>query len=361
MSGLERRTPSRSANFLRFGRATVLTATAALTMAGCRQDMHDEPKFVPLRSSGFFPDGRSARAQVEGTVARSQGDRDSYFNTGIKDGKEGDGLPFKITPEILERGQERFNIYCTPCHSRVGNGQGILFQRGYYQPANLNTDRLRQAPAGHFFNVITHGFGAMPEYRAELSPADRWAVVAYIRALQLSQFAKREDAGGAPIRSLEAVAEGEGLPASFAGSNWGRTVSAIPVIPNVARPPVSSTSQGAGNSATGANQQGTGSALASAKAPAGNKTSALAAPSGNPAAGKKIYTDNCQMCHQPNRQGLPPVIPSLVGIVDRLGPPHIRQTVTNGVPTANPPMPSFGAKLSSSDIDNLIAYLKTKP
>ena len=343
-------------------RGWVLSAAAgALMLGGCRQDMHDQPKYIPLRSSRFYADGRSARGQVEGTVARSQGDADSYFNTGMQDGKEGEAFPFKVTPQILERGQERFNIYCTPCHSRTGNGQGILFQRGYYQPANFHSDRLRQAPVGHFFNVITHGLGPMPEYRMELAPADRWAVIAYIRALQLSQYAKREDAAGHPVRSLPEVATEEGLPASFAGPDWGRPVFPVPEIPSVARPRINSTSQpsppGDANTAAAPG----GKPALGMKAPAGGNAPAAAARAGNAAAGKKLYVNNCQMCHQPTRQGLPPVIPSLVGIVGRVGAPHIRQTVTNGVPTGNPPMPSFAGKLSPADIDNLIAFLKTKP
>jgi len=140
---------------------------------GCRQDMHDQPKFLPLRGSSLFADGRSARNQVPGTVARSQGEVNSYFLTGLVDGKEGDGLPIPVTPTLLARGQERYNVYCSPCHSRVGNGEGMIVQRGYYQAANFHSDRLRRAPLGHFVNVIVNGYGAMPTYAAAVKPMDR--------------------------------------------------------------------------------------------------------------------------------------------------------------------------------------------
>ena len=161
--------------------------TATLALAGCRQDMQDQPKFVPQRGTTFFADGRSVRPQVENTVARNQLNEDSYFYTGIQDGKEGDGLPIPLTEATMERGQERFNIYCAPCHSRVGNGVGMIVQRGYRPAGNYQTDRLRNAPLGHFFAVMTNGYGPMPDYSAQLTPADRWAVAAYIRALQVSQ------------------------------------------------------------------------------------------------------------------------------------------------------------------------------
>src|ERR1700722_3106718 len=154
-------------------------------LAGCRQDMQDEPKFFPQRGTSFYADGRSVRPQVENTVARNQLHDDSYFYTGLVNGKEGDGLPFAVTPELLARGQERYNVYCTPCHSRVGNGGGMIVQRGYSPAGDLTGDRLSAAPLGHYFNVMSNGYGSMPDYAAQLTPADRWAVAAYLRALQL--------------------------------------------------------------------------------------------------------------------------------------------------------------------------------
>ncbi|HEY4355369.1 MAG TPA: cytochrome c [Acidobacteriaceae bacterium] len=185
---------------------------ATLVLAGCRQDMHDQPKFFPQRGTTLFEDGRSARPQVENTVARNQLHEDAYFFTGMQDGKEGDGLPFALTPAVMERGQERFNIYCTPCHSRVGNGAGMIVQRGYRPAGNFHTDRLRAAPLGHFFAVMTNGYGAMPDYAAQLTPEDRWAITAYIRALQLSQNAKQGDvAPGQNVQDLSEIQKNTGL------------------------------------------------------------------------------------------------------------------------------------------------------
>ncbi|HEV2646572.1 MAG TPA: cytochrome c [Acidobacteriaceae bacterium] len=213
-------------------RAAALCAFAAAgLLAGCRQDMHDQPKFIPQRGTEFYADGRSARPQVENTVARGQLHEDTYFYTGLQNGKEGDALPFPATMDVLERGQERYNIYCTPCHSRVGNGAGMIVQRGYRPAGNFHTPRLMSAPLGHFFNVITNGYGAMPSY-GTLAATDRWAIVAYIRALQLSQAAKPGDAAaGAQVDSLSDVAERQGLPANF-GSDWGLPATAAYGTPN---------------------------------------------------------------------------------------------------------------------------------
>jgi hypothetical protein len=200
-----------------------------LVLAGCRQDMHNQPKFVPQRGTAFFADGRSARPQVENTVGRDQLHEDSYFYTGLQGGKEGDGLPIDLTPAVLERGQERFNIYCTPCHSRVGNGNGMIVSRGYKPAGNFHSDRLREAPLGHFFSVMTNGYGAMPDYSAQLTPEDRWAVAAYIRALQLSQNAKPSDvpAGEHPV-DLHEIAKTQGMLPSFA-DNWANDLPATAV------------------------------------------------------------------------------------------------------------------------------------
>jgi mono/diheme cytochrome c family protein len=194
--------------------------------------MHDQPKFFPQRGTTLYADGRSVRPQVDNTVAREQLHQDSYFYTGMADGKEGDGLPFPVTREVLERGQERYNIYCTPCHSRVGNGEGMIVQRGYAKAGNFHTARLEAAPLGHFFHVITNGYGAMPEYAAQVSPVDRWAIAAYIRALQLSQNATQADvASGAHVEQLSQVAEREGLPAGFL-KEWSVPATAATGTPN---------------------------------------------------------------------------------------------------------------------------------
>jgi hypothetical protein len=161
---------------------------ALLALAGCRQDMHDQPRFKPLAKSDFYADLRSARPPVEGTVARGQLHEDTYFYTGKVGENPGDYMPFPVTQEVLQRGRERFDIYCTPCHSRLGDGNGMVVQRGFQHPPSYHTDRLRKAPLGYFFMVMTEGFGAMPDYAEQVPPRDRWCIVAYIRALQLSQI-----------------------------------------------------------------------------------------------------------------------------------------------------------------------------
>jgi mono/diheme cytochrome c family protein len=166
---------------------------AVLTLAGCRQDMQDQPRFKPLAESDFYTDLRSARPPVEGTVARGQLHEDSYLYTGKFGNNPGDYLPFPVTDDVLARGRERFNIYCAPCHSRTGDGNGMIVQRGFRAPPSYHTERLRKAPLGYFFDVITNGFGAMSEYASQISPRDRWCIVAYIRALQLSQEATMND------------------------------------------------------------------------------------------------------------------------------------------------------------------------
>jgi mono/diheme cytochrome c family protein len=205
---------------------------AMLVLAGCRADMQDQPKFIPQRGTDFFTDGRSARPQVENTVARGQLRQDAYFYTGLDAGKEGNTMPFPVTMAVLERGQERYNVYCTPCHSRVGNGEGMIVQRGYRPAGNFHTERLMNAPLGHFFNVMTHGYGAMPEYASQVAPQDRWAIAAYIKALQLSQDAKPSDAApGAKVESLKDLAAAEGLDANFVGE-WAMPRTAVYGTPN---------------------------------------------------------------------------------------------------------------------------------
>jgi mono/diheme cytochrome c family protein len=165
-----------------------LLALIAIT-AGCRLDMHLQPYYRPLAKSDFFADDRSARLPVEGTVARGDLREDTYFYTGKIDGNPGDYMPFPVTAEVLARGRERYNITCTPCHGRVGDGKGFIPTRGFRQPPSFHIDRLRKAPIGYLFDVDTNGFGVMPDYAAQVTPRDRWCIAAYIRALQLSQNA----------------------------------------------------------------------------------------------------------------------------------------------------------------------------
>jgi mono/diheme cytochrome c family protein len=155
--------------------------------------MHNQPKYIPLRDSNFFPNGSSARPIVDDTVARGTLQDDSAFFTGKEGGTVVDTLPVALTKDLLDRGEQRYNIYCSPCHDRSGGGRGMIVRRGYKQPPSYHIDRLRQAPIGHFFDVMSNGFGAMPDYRAQVQPRDRWAIAAYIRALQLSQNAKESD------------------------------------------------------------------------------------------------------------------------------------------------------------------------
>ena len=194
---------------------------------GCRQDMHNQPKFIPQRGTDFYADGRSARPQVENTVARTQLHEDAYFYTGMLGGKEGDTMPFPATMQVLAKGQERYNIYCTPCHSRVGNGAGMIVDRGYHPAGNFHTARLLHAPLGHFFNVISNGYGAMPDYASQVTVEDRWAIVAYVRALQLSQNATEADvAGGSHVEPLTDIEQREGFAPAFA-TQWGLPETAV--------------------------------------------------------------------------------------------------------------------------------------
>ena len=178
-------------------RARPLLALAIAVLAGpniaCRRDMQDQPKYIPLRPSDFFADGRSARPLPEGTVARGELRADKVFFTGKVGDQFVDRIPFPVTRAVLDRGQERFNIYCTPCHGRLGNGLGMIVRRGLKRPPSYHIDRLRQIPIGYFYDVITNGFGAMQDYAAQVAPRDRWAIAAYIRVLQYSQQASIND------------------------------------------------------------------------------------------------------------------------------------------------------------------------
>jgi mono/diheme cytochrome c family protein len=155
--------------------------------------MHDQPKYRPLRASAFFENTSSARPLVDGTIARGTLQTDTAFFTGKNGAMLVSELPFPVTQAVLDRGQERFNIYCTPCHDATGSGNGLVVQRGYPKPQTYHSDKLRQIEAGYFFDVMTNGFGRMPDYRAQITPRDRWNIVAYIRALQLSQHAAASD------------------------------------------------------------------------------------------------------------------------------------------------------------------------
>jgi hypothetical protein len=153
-------------------------------LSGCEQDMYDQPKYKPFEAAPIFPNHQSALVPVEGTVAR-----DSDL------APRAESLPLPLTQALLDRGRERFDIYCAPCHGRLGDGEGMIVQRGFPHPPSYHSDRLRIAPDSHFYDAITNGFGRMYSYASRVSPQDRWAIVAYIRALQLSQHATRQDLG----------------------------------------------------------------------------------------------------------------------------------------------------------------------
>jgi mono/diheme cytochrome c family protein len=154
--------------------------------------MHNQPKYKPFAQTAFFGDERSARPAIADTVARGQLHLDEARYTGKINGKDVTAIPIQITKEDVRRGQDRFTIYCTPCHGRLGDGQGMLVQRGLRQPPSYHDPRLVSAPIGHFFDVMTNGYGAMYPYASRVAVDDRWRIAAYIRALQLSQNAPPE-------------------------------------------------------------------------------------------------------------------------------------------------------------------------
>jgi mono/diheme cytochrome c family protein len=155
--------------------------------------MYDQPRLEPLEESSFFDDGRASRPLVEGTIPYRSPAEDDAFHTGKKDGQLVEDIPMQVDATLLQRGRQRFDIYCSVCHARTGDGTGMIVQRGFRQPPTFHSDRLRGAPVGHFFDVMTQGFGAMPSYAAQVPPADRWAIAAYVRALQWSQYATLND------------------------------------------------------------------------------------------------------------------------------------------------------------------------
>jgi cbb3-type cytochrome c oxidase subunit III len=175
---------------------------AGFGIVACQQKMADQPRYEPLQKSEFFDDQRASRPLVEGTVARGHLDADEQLYSGKIGGEPAKTFPFPIDRQVLLRGQERFDIFCSPCHDRVGTGQGMIVRRGYRPPPSLHIERLRAAPPGHFFDVISHGFGAMPDYAGQIPPYDRWAIAAYIRALQLSQNAAIGDVPAPERRAL---------------------------------------------------------------------------------------------------------------------------------------------------------------
>lgn len=175
------------------GRARVALLVAALAGGACRQDMHDQPKYTALEASTFFADGRSARLPLEGTVARGQLRDDAHLYEGLVEETPAASFPFPVDEAVMARGQDMFNAFCAPCHGLTGAGNGMVVQRGFTAPPPLSADYLRGMPPGYFFAVITNGIGAMPDHASQIRPADRWAIVAYLQALQLSAGATLDD------------------------------------------------------------------------------------------------------------------------------------------------------------------------
>ena len=194
-----------------------MAVAASLALAGCRvpQKMADQPQYDPLEKSAFFPDGASSRPLVEGTVPspRAEGTLaqvgpgpNELFDAGREGGQFSDDFPLPLTPELMARGRDRFDIYCSMCHGRVGEGNGMIVARGYKRPPSFHSDALRSRKNGYIFDVISNGFGVMPAYRTMIPAADRWAIVAYVRALQVSQNATTADVPIAERASLDAPA-----------------------------------------------------------------------------------------------------------------------------------------------------------
>lgn len=195
---------------------------SAFAVSGCDLSMRDQPRYDPLQQSKFFEDGRAARPLVEGTVPRGALKDNDFYYTGKVDGADSTELPFPATESVLRRGQERYNIYCAVCHDQRGLGQGMVVQRGFKQPPSFHIDRLRSAPPGYFFNVMTQGFGAMSDYAAQITPHDRWAIAAYLKALQLSQNADLADLNDEDKQKLASLKE---TPVSTPGNTHANHAS----------------------------------------------------------------------------------------------------------------------------------------
>jgi hypothetical protein len=186
----------------------LLGAVAALLAAGCarRMDMYDQPKYKGLRASNFFADGKSARELVKGTVPRGALREDAHYYRGVVDDTTlARTFPMPVTRDMLQRGKERFEIFCTPCHDYLGTGRGMVVRRGFKQPPSFHQERLREAPVGYLFDVMTNGFGAMAGYASQVPVEDRWAIAAYIRALQYSQNAKLAELPAADRDAFQAA------------------------------------------------------------------------------------------------------------------------------------------------------------
>lgn len=192
----------------------IAIVAACLALVGCRQDMHDAPSYDPLQQSAFFANGAASRTLVANTVARGQLRADEHLYTGKVSGQLATEFPMPVTDEVMARGQERFNVYCSPCHGRTGVGDGMIVRRGFRAPPSYHEPRLRDAPVGYFFDVMTNGFGAMQDYSAQVTVSDRWAIAAYIRALQLSRNATVADVPADRRGDLDRPTDAPATPAA---------------------------------------------------------------------------------------------------------------------------------------------------
>jgi mono/diheme cytochrome c family protein len=206
-----------------------------LTLTACRQDMQDQPRYKPLAQSDFFPDHRSARPEIDGTVARGHLEIDTARYTGKFNGEDVTEFPIPITRADIERGRDRFNIYCAPCHGHLGDGNGMVVLRGFRQAASYYTEKLMNAPVGHFFDVMTNGFGAMPSYASRVQTDDRWRIAAYIRALQLSESARLSDVPADQRQNLRLEAAPNGVPQGGPPVTGNTPAQTTPPNPGAAR------------------------------------------------------------------------------------------------------------------------------
>jgi mono/diheme cytochrome c family protein len=206
--------------------ALLLTVVAGTLAGACRQDMHNQPKYKPFRESRFFADGEEMRQPIAGTVARGRSPQadpaflredDLYYTAFTPDGELVTTLPAPLTmsPELLLRGRQRFDVFCAPCHDQSGRGRGMIVQRGFKQPLTFHSERLRTMPIGYFYDVISNGFGQMSSYGAQVPPDDRWAIAAYIRALQVAQYAPADLLSAADQTAI-ATAQQPAAPAPIA-------------------------------------------------------------------------------------------------------------------------------------------------
>jgi len=184
-----------------------LIIMAVLVLSGCMRDMQDQPRYEPLEASDFFENGSSARHLPEGTIARGMLKEDKHLYEGLVNGKQAKDFPIPITHQLVKRGQERFQIFCSVCHGATGDATGMVVRRGFPAPPSYHTDRLREATPGYLFNVITNGLGKMSGYADQVEAKDRWAIIAYIRALQLSQNASVKDVPSGHKKDLNKTPE----------------------------------------------------------------------------------------------------------------------------------------------------------